>query len=91
MCVETLFANHVCTFNEAIYRQVDGGPIGLHSTCAILRVVMARFTVKRKGKVADKNITLELDALYVDDGRVALYGLRSGWRWHDGGLWYCKE
>ena len=27
----------------------------------------------------------------MDDGRVALYGLRSGWRWHDGELWFCKE
>ena len=44
---------------------------------------MARFTVKWKGKVAANNITLELDALYADDGRVALYGLRCGWRWQE--------
>ena len=76
--VETLFSTHIYTFNGSIYRQVDGGPIGLRSTCAISRVIMARFTVQWKGKVADNNNTLELDALYVDDGRVALYGLRSG-------------
>ena len=33
--VETVFSIHVITFNGAIYRQVDGGPIGLCSTCAI--------------------------------------------------------
>ena len=22
---------------------------------------------------------------------MIMYGLRAGWRWHDGGLWYCKE
>ena len=27
----------------------------------------------------------------MDDGRVILYGLRAGWRWHDGGLWFCKQ
>ena len=69
---------------------MDGGPIGLRSTCVISKVVMARLTVKWKGKVAANNIALELDALYVDDGRVALYGLRSGWRWHVGGLWRLR-
>ena len=49
--VETLFSTHVFTFNGAIYSQVDGGPIGLRSTCAISRVVMAGFTVKWNGKV----------------------------------------
>ena len=48
---------------------------------------MARFTVK----IASHNISLELDALYVDDGTVALYGLRIGWRWHDGGFWFSRE
>ena len=89
--METLFSTHVYTFNGSIFRQVDGRPRGLRSTCALSRVVMFRFTVKWKGKIADNNITLELDALYVDGGRVALYGLRSGWRWHDEGLLYCKE
>ena len=29
--------------------------------------------------------------MYVVDGRLILYGLRAGWRWQDGGLWYCKQ
>ena len=32
-----------------------------------------------------------LNALYKDAGRVALYGLMSGWRWHEVGLWFCRE
>ena len=91
MGVETLFCTHFYSFKGSLYCQMDVGPIGLRSTCAISRVVMARFTVKWKVTIASHNISLELDAMYVDDGRVALYGLRSGWRWHYGGLWFCRE
>ena len=91
MGVETLFSTHVYTFKGLIYKQSDGGPIGLRSTCAIARVVMGRYTVKWKERMTTWNVVLELDALYVDDGRVALYGLRSGWRWFRGGLWFCRE
>ena len=91
MGVETLFSTHIYSFGGSTYRQTDGGPIGLRSTCAIARVVMARYTIKWKAKLTHHNIHLEGDALYVDDGRVIMYGLRAGWRWHDGGLWYCKQ
>ena len=86
-----MFSTHVYSFGGDVYRQVDGGPIGLRSTCAIARVVMAQFTIKWKERLASINILLEGDALYVDDGRVFLYGLRAGWRFHGGGLWYCKQ
>ena len=41
--------------------------------------------------MAENNISLEADGFYVDDGRVILYGLRPGWRWMEGKLWFCKE
>ena len=52
---------------------------------------MAQFTIKWKERLTSINILLEGDALYVDDGRVFLYGLRAGWRFHGGGLWYSKQ
>ena len=52
---------------------------------------MGRYTVKWKARMNTDNVILELDALYVDDGRVALYGLMSGWRLFKGGLWFCRE
>ena len=69
-------------------------------TASLMDVKMVSSKEEEKGLDQDRSrpmiiigshVTLELDAVYVDDGRVALYGLRSGWRWHDGGLWYCKE
>ena len=70
MGVETLFSTHIYSFGGSTYRQTDGGPIGLRSTCANARVVMARYTIKWKAKLTQHNIHLEGDALYVDDGRV---------------------
>ena len=74
-----------------VYRQTEGGPIGLRSTCAVARVVMARWDIKLKTRLAVSNILAELDGRYVDDGRLVLYPVRAGWRWFQGGLWYQKE
>ena len=54
-------------------------------------MVMARWDVKFKERLAVNNIITELDGRYVDDGRLVLYGLRAGWRWFQGGLWYRKD
>ena len=44
--VEVLFSTHVYTFGGKFYKQREGGPIGLRSTCALARVVIARFDKK---------------------------------------------
>ena len=69
----------------------EGGPIGLRSTCALARVVMARWDMKWKDRIKSSNIELEEDGRYVDDARAYLYPIRPGWRWEDGSLWYRRE
>ena len=91
LAVEILFKTHMYSFRGSTFRQSDGGPIGLRATCAIARVVMGMHNKKWKKKMKDHNIQIEFEGFYVDDGRVVLYGLRAGWRWTGGGLWYCKE
>ena len=89
--VETMFDTHMYTFGGRIFKQSEGGPIGLRSTCAVARVIMNRWDAKWKDKLKINNIDLECDARYVDDGRAVLFSLRPGWRWLKGGLWFRKD
>ena len=91
LAVEMMFNTHCYRFGGKVYRQTEGGPIGLRSTCAVARVVMARWDVKFKTRLEDNSIRSELDGRYVDDGRLVLYAIRAGWRWHQGALWYRQD
>ena len=91
LAVELMYDTHLYTFGGKCYRQKEGGPIGLRSTCALARVVMARWDMMWKERVKSSNIELEEDGRYVDDARAFLYPYRPGWRWEDGGLWYRQE
>ena len=91
LSVEFMYDTHIYTFGGRCYKQKEGGPIGLRSTCALARVVMARWDMKWKAAVKSRNIQVEDDGRYVDDERAFLYPLRAGWRWEDGDLWFRKE
>ena len=52
---------------------------------------MARWDQKFKERMSKANLLSEADGRYVDDGRLVLFPIRRGWRWHRGGLWFCKE
>ena len=81
LLVEVSFKTHAYTFGGKYYRQSDGGPIGLRSTCAIARVCMAMHSIKWRQRMKSNNITICADGFYVDDGRVFMFPLRAGWRW----------
>ena len=40
LAVENMFSTHCYRFAGKLYRQSEGGPIGLRSTCAVARVVI---------------------------------------------------
>ena len=81
---------HLYTFNGKIYLQQEGGPIGLRSTCAIARIVMNKFDARWLEKMESNNIKIRKGQRYMDDLRAILLALKAGWRWLDGGLWYCE-
>ena len=57
LAVENMFSTHCYRFGGKMYRQTEGGPIGLRSTCAVARVVMARWDIKFKERLAMSNVT----------------------------------
>ena len=52
---------------------------------------MAQWDQTFKKKLEKINLRSELDGRYVDDGRLVLYPLRPGWRWHRQGLWFRED
>ena len=52
---------------------------------------MAQWDQKFKKRLQMANIRSELDGRYVDDGRLVLYPIRPGWRWHQGGIWFRED
>ena len=91
LAVERMYGTHLYTFGGKCYKQREGGPIGLRSTCALAHVVMERWDMKWKERIKSNNIELEEDGRYVDDTRAYLYPIRAGWRWEEGSLWFRKE
>ena len=91
LVVEVLFKTHCYSFKGSVFRQNDGGPIGLRATCAIARVVMVRHSQKWREVMVKSNMMVVFDGFYVDDGRMIVFALRPGWRWCDNGLWFCEE
>ena len=91
LSIEIMFSTHIYSFGGRSYKQKEGGPIGLRSTCALSRVVMARWDEKWKSRMQESNIKVEDDGRYVDDARVFMFPIRAGWRWEGGELWYKKE
>ena len=86
LAVEVMYNTHIYSFGGKFYKQKEGGPIGLRSTCALARVVMARWDIKWKERMEKNNLEIGGDGRYVDDARVFLYPVRAGWRWEQDGL-----
>ena len=42
-------------------------------------------------RMTTNNIEVSESGFYVDDGRVFMNLIRPGWRWVEGGLWFCRE
>ena len=88
LAVEILFKTYCYSFKGSVFKQSDGGPIGLRSTCAIARVVMTKHNMKWRQSMVKNNLTIEFNGFYVEDGRIVMFSLRPGWRWCNGGLWF---
>ena len=80
LSIEIMYSTHIYSFGGRSYEQRKGGPIGLRSTCALSRVVTARWDCKWKERRQQSSINVEDDGRFVDDARVFMYSVRPGWR-----------
>ena len=88
--VLVMMNTHLYSFNGKTFIQQGGGPIGLRSTCAVARVVMNEWDAKWMEKLEENNVKVRKSERYMDDIRAFLKALKEGWRWFEGGFWFCE-
>ena len=86
-----LFQSHVYSFGGKFFLQRKGGPIGLRSTCSIARICMLDWDKKFLEMARRNGLSFAENMRYMDDLRVWMFGIRLGWRWVQGGLYYCSS
>ena len=84
LATTAMFKYHINGFAGHKFQQMEGGPIGLHGTYTIARLIMQMYNRKWEDLVKGEGINLELYLRYMDDGRLFLHALRRGWRWVEG-------
>ena len=89
--VLVMFSTHVYQFAGRFFLQKKGGPIGLRSTCAVARLTMLEWDRIWLRMLEENGMRLEARGRYMDDLRAFLFATKMGWRWHEGGLWWCKQ
>ena len=57
---EVLFKNHLYTFGGKVFKQKEGGPIGLRGTCAVARLTMNFWDRGWKKKMEENRIIIKM-------------------------------
>ena len=70
-------------YKNEVYKQKEGGAIGLRITGSICRIVMDRWKKKTKKMMEEKGMKIYLMEKFVDDVNVVVEGMRLGSRWND--------
>ena len=91
IAIELLFSTHLYTFGGKIFKQKEGGPIGLRATCAVARLIMNMWGKKWLSLMKEWNLDIEEYVRYMDDGRVFIHSIKRGWRWEEGELVWMEE
>ena len=91
LATKAMFRLHHYKFGGKMFKQMEGGPIGLRGTCSIARLAMQLFDGKWLGRLRSMKVTTELDGRYMDDGRNILAPFKAGWRWSDGRICYTRR
>ena len=91
--VKVVFGSHFYAWDNQIYQQQDGAPMGLESSCPVSQVLMD-FWVEAMMHISEKmqalavlnpvmyeRLDIFLLAKYVDDVLAALETMRKGVRW----------
>ena len=87
VCMST----YVYSFGPNLYLQCTGGPIGMRFTASLANVVMKHWDKAWVSLLKRENIKFDMFLRYVDDCRLFLPALNSGWVWSGTSFAYSKE
>ena len=91
LIVVEVFSNHIYEFGGKIYRQREGGPIGLSLSGAVARAVMARWDSEVGQACAEQGIRIWFRSRYVDDCNIIIESWIRGWRWNGEEMEWRRE
>ena len=84
IAVSLIMKNHVYNFNNVIYKQESGGPIGLNLTGTIAQVFMLWWDKKFKDKLKQLGVEVLLYKRYVDDINMCTVEIEEDVRYENG-------
>ena len=90
IAIVTLFRNHLYQFENKVFRQKQGAPIGLRASCSAARVVMGCYDQRLRSLLEELEVKTMVDLRYMDDLRYVLGSIRFGWRFCEGRLMFRK-
>ena len=91
IAVTIIMENHLYQFDGKVFRQKDGGPIGLEITGVLARLVMLWWDGEYSVRLEKLNMPLEFYKRYVDDGNMVSRPVRPGVRLVNGKLSILEE
>ena len=76
--VKTIMSNHLYQFDGKVYKQAEGGPIGMEVTGVLARLVMLWWDQEFLRKLGQLGVSLEFYLRYVDDSNLSAWFLSPG-------------
>ena len=77
---------HVYSFEDKVFIQRSGGPIGMRSTASLANLVMKCYDQAWLKLCDREHLISDSYSRYVDNCRIVLPSMREGWRWIENSL-----
>ncbi len=81
--IREIMKNHIYKFANKIYKQRNGGRIGLRATGVVAQIVVNRWKRRVILKLAECLIALYMISKYVDDVNLVLEKVKRGYSWNE--------
>ena len=75
--LQVILRNHVCKFNKRLYKQKEGGAIGVSLAGDIANLFMIWWDRELKKGLYEQKLLLKLYTRYVDDGNIAINKIKN--------------
>ena len=84
VAVKTIFKHDIYMYRNELYKQREGGAIGLRLMGVVARLVMDRWIQIFKKKCREADVKLHMIRKYVNDVILVVSVIDEGWFWEEG-------
>ena len=79
--IETSFGEHIYEFNVELYKQTEGGAIGVRLTGEVAKIIMDCWAQDMEACLRASKIEIYILCKYVDDINLATHIIPLGFSW----------